>query len=128
MTGGLRNPWQNPRVLLLLSLVFLTGGIVGAVSMQYGLHQTLHHSGPYWKEGGKEISLQRFRKDLILTPQQASEIEGVLDDFMMYYQTLQAQMDDVRASGKSRILRILNDDQKLKFERMMGELQTKQLK
>jgi hypothetical protein len=44
---------------------------------------------------------------------------------MTYYQYAQAQMEDVRATGKSRILRILREDQKVKFEKMMGEVQTK---
>jgi hypothetical protein len=52
----------------------------------------------------------------------------VLDDFVMYYQTLQAQMDDVRATGKSRIMKILHDDQQQKFERMLADLQTKQIR
>jgi hypothetical protein len=46
---------------------------------------------------------------------------------MMYYQTLQGQMDEVRASGKDRIMRVLNDEQKKKFERMIADLQSKQI-
>jgi hypothetical protein len=46
----------------------------------------------------------------------------------MYYQTLQAQMDDVRATGKQRILRILREDQKQRFEKLIGEIQSKQLR
>ncbi len=86
-----------------------------------------HKPGPYWQEGGREISLQRFKKELDLTPQQATEIETVLDDFVMYYQTLQAQMDDVRATGKNRILKLLREDQKQKFVRMLNDLQAKQI-
>jgi hypothetical protein len=96
--------------------------------MRLGLNPERHKSGPYWKEGGREISLQKLKKDLDLTPDQANEMEVVLDDFMMYYQTLQAQMDDVRATGKQRIFKLLREDQKQKFERMIGELQTKQLR
>jgi hypothetical protein len=65
---------------------------------------------------------------LNLTPDQAGQIASVLDDFMMYYQTLQAQMDDVRATGKNRIMKLLNDDQRQKFEHMLSDLQTKQIR
>jgi len=44
----------------------------------------------------------------------------------MYYQTLQEQMNEVRSNGKSRILQILNDDQKQKFSRMISDVQSKQ--
>ncbi len=85
------------------------------------------HMGAYWKEGAREISLQKFKKDLDLTPEQAKAIESVLDDFMMYYQSLQAQMDDVRAIGKAHIMKILREDQKAKFEKMV-EIHQKQLR
>lgn len=123
-----RAPWQNPRILYTLIFVFLSGAVAGAITMRFGFSPERHKTGPYWKEGGREISIQRFRTELDLNSEQAREIETVLDDFVMYYQTLQAQMDDVRATGKTRILKILNDGQKQKFERMLTEFQDKRLK
>lgn len=119
--------WRNPRILLTLSMVFLSGVIVGALVMRVGVHDVLHKPAPYWQEGGKEISLQRLTQELSLTPPQAQQLEIILDDFVMYVQTLQGQMDEVRATGKNRILRILDDEQKRKFERMLGDLQARQL-
>ena len=58
-----------------------------------------------------------------LTPTQQAEMETVLDDFVMYVQMLQAQMDDVRANGKARVMRVLDERQKKKFEQMLGQLQ-----
>jgi hypothetical protein len=121
-------PWRNPRILSTLLCVFLCGAVLGAVGMRFGSARERHVGGAYWKEGAREISLQRFKKELDLTSEQAKEMESVLDDFMMYYQSLQAQMDDVRATGKSRILKILREDQKTKFEKIIGEIQHKQLR
>jgi hypothetical protein len=118
-------PWRNPRVLLTLGLVFLCGLTAGGLVMRFSVHQAMHTPEPYWQEGGKEISLQRLSNELDLTPAQRQHLEMVLDDFMMYVQTLQSQMDEVRALGKDRILRILDDEQKGKFEEMLGELQAK---
>ncbi len=120
--------WQNPRVLLTLSLVFLCGSLAGALTMRYGFQPKVRPPASYWTEEGKEISLQRFQDELQLTPDQAKKIELILDDFMMYYHTLQAQMDEVRATGKTRILEVLNDEQKQKFERMMSEFHTQRLR
>lgn len=121
-------PWRNPRILYTLLCVFLSGAVAGAITMRMGFSPERHVGGPYWKEGAREISLQRFKKELDLTPEQAKEIEAILDDFMTYYQSLQAQMDDVRATGKHRILRILRDEQKTRFEKMIGGVQSKQLR
>jgi hypothetical protein len=123
-----RAPWQNPRILCTLLLVFLCGATAGALTVRLSLSPAARRPAPYWKEAGKEISLDRFRKELTLSPDQARQMEVVLDDFFMYYQTLQAQLDEVRSSGKSRILRILNEEQKKRFEKMLSDMQAKQPK
>ena len=120
--------WQNPRVLLILLVVFLCGAVSGAAVSaavsRFTTHPTIARSvGPYWKEGGKTISLQNLKKELNLTPKQAEEIELVLDDFVMYYQTLQSQMDEVRANGKTRIMKVLDEQQKRKFDAMLDRWQ-----
>ena len=70
-----------------VTLVFLTGAIAGAVAMNFGAHK-IHASlaCPFWTEGGKEVWLQRWKKDLNLTPEQTQEMTLILDDFGMYYQ------------------------------------------
>ena len=64
---------------------------------------------------------------IYLSPDQARQMEVVLNDFVMYYQTLQEQMSEVRSSGKNRILQLLDGDQKQKFLRMIDQ-QTKQVR
>jgi hypothetical protein len=123
-----RAPWQNPRILFTLLAIFLSGAAAGALTMRMSLSPERHKAGPYWREGGRDISLQRFTRELNLTPDQEREMATVLDDFMMYYQTLQAQMDDVRSTGKQRILKILHDDQKQRFEKMLDEITGKQIR
>lgn len=120
--------WRNPSILLTLLLIFLCGATVGMLTMSLRAHRWARPSQAASKESEKEISLDRFKKELNLTPTQAEQLETVLDDFFMYYHTLQAQLDDVRATGKQRILRILNEDQKRKFEKMVTALQEKQLR
>jgi hypothetical protein len=100
--------------LLPIALVFLVGVIAGAVAMNLGAHKWLHRSPPFWTEGGKEVSLQRWSKELDLTPEQTQEMAVILDDFGTYYR-------NVLSDGKARILRILNDDQKRKFDKLLAE-------
>ncbi len=122
--------WQNPRILLTLLLVFLCGGTVGMAAMALGLHRWLHPAPAAtssYRDIGKEVTYQRLKKELDLTPAQSEQLETLLDDFFTYYHTLQAQMDEVRATGKQRIIRILNDDQRQRFERIMAESKEKQL-
>ena len=108
--------WQTSKLacVMTVTLVFLTGAIAGAVAMNMGAHRWIHRSVPFWTEGGKEVWLQRWKKDLNLTPEQTQEMTLILDDFGLYYQ-------NVLRDGKARILRILNDDQKRKFDKLLDE-------
>ena len=114
-----RATWQNPRIFSTLLLVFLAGATTGAVSMKFGLHDILHKSTP---PASKEAVLQKFRTDLNLTPAQTDKISLVLDDYRHYYQSVQDQLDDIRATGKMRILQELDPSQRDKFQKLMGEI------
>ena len=72
---------------------------------------TAKPSGP---RPGKDAAVARVKKELDLTPVQVEQMETILDDFAKYYTT-------VLSDGKSRIMQILNDDQKKKFERLLSE-------
>ena len=120
-----RPAWQNPRILTTLLLVFLTGAVCGAITMRAGLHNAMHREVTFWQSGGTQLSYERLKKELNLTPQQADSIRSVLDDFVKYHQDLQNQIEDVRATGKNRIMALLNPEQKQRFERLCLEVQAK---
>jgi len=122
--GASTSPWRNPKIVLMLLSVFACGAVTGIVAMRVSQRTVSAKQTPVYREGGREISLQRFKKELDLSNEQAAEIEVILDDFMMYYQTLQAQIDEVRSNGKDRIQAILDDKQRAKFNKMLNELQT----
>lgn len=122
MTAG-RAPWQNPRILSTLVLVFLAGAASGALWMRLGLHEKLHRTvSAASHEPTRDAVLQRFRSELDLSGDQSEKIALVLEDYRQYYQSLQDQLDDLRSTGKTRILQILNPDQRDKFEKMVSEL------
>ncbi len=120
MVAAERAPWQNPRILTTLLLVFLAGATSGALSMRMGLHDKLHR--PASREASRDVILQKFKTQLDLSGPQTEKLSLVLDDYSQYYQSLQDQLDDLRATGKSRILQILNPDQRAKFQKVMTDL------
>ncbi len=118
----------NPRIILTLAGVFLAGIGTGMIGMRYGLHDQLHHAVAS-EAPSQDAVLERFRTELNLTQDQTTKLAAVLSDYQHYYQAVQEQIeemrlrdqiDDLRATGKSKILEILNDDQKAKFEKMTG--------
>ena len=121
MFSNPNTPLRTSKILLVLVLVFACGGLTGVALSRLQTAQA-SSSNTKLNANWKNITMNRMRTELQLTPVQAEAIEQALDDFTMYYQTLQAQMDEVRTNGKDRIQGVLNPDQRKKFDQMMTEL------
>lgn len=120
---------KNPKIIGTLVLVFLAGAAAGAIGMQLGLHERLHRAvaaasaKPARRVAANDALMQRFKTELNLSGEQTEKLAMVLGDYRHYYESLQDQLDDVRSTGKKRILQILDQDQRARFERIMGDLQ-----
>jgi Spy/CpxP family protein refolding chaperone len=106
---------ESPRTAFVLTmlLVFLCGAAAGALAMNFGLHKGLHREA-FWTDPGKDLSIRRLQRELDLTPSQTEQLKTILDDFAHYYR-------DVLNTGKGSIYKILNDEQKRKFDRLLNE-------
>jgi hypothetical protein len=123
MVAAERAPWQNPRILFTLLLVFLAGASTGALSMRMGLHEKLHRTASAAShDSSRAALLEKFQTQLGLSGQQTEKLAVVLDDYTQYYESLEEQLDDLRATGKTRIMQILNPDQRAKFQKFMTDL------
>jgi hypothetical protein len=128
----------NPRILITLSLVFLAGVATGMLGMQHGLHDKLHQklnptvsAAPAVPQPDREAVLHQFKTKLDLSTDQTEKIAMILEDYRHYYDSLQDQIDDLRlrdqiedlrSTGRTRIMQILDTEQRTKFEKMMDEL------
>jgi hypothetical protein len=121
-----RPSWQNPRILVLLLLVFVCGALAGAVIMRSGIHDKLHRStSSYWRDEKTQFfSYDKLRKDLDLSAEQSQRLKTILDDFAKYHEDLETQMEDVRATGKNRIVQMLTPAQRQRFEQLCNQLRT----
>lgn len=115
-----RPTWQNPKILSTLLLVFIAGALTGAASMRFGLHDRwLHPVASMNRPDQARAFLARCQKELNLSPEQTDQISSILDDYKKYYESLQEQIEDIRATGKIRIMNVLHEDQKAKFEKLL---------
>jgi Spy/CpxP family protein refolding chaperone len=103
-------PTSTASAILPLVLVFLCGVSVGALVMSMGLHKTFH-PGPLSAKASNALTVDRWKEELKLTDQQATQIVQILDDFSKYY-------DNVLADGNTRIMQILDAKQQAKFQKM----------
>jgi hypothetical protein len=109
--------WISPRLacVVTLSLVFLCGGVTGALVMDLGIHRRVH-APAFGTVAGKAVSFDRIQKELDLTPAQSTQVQSVLNDFWQYYRT-------VLSEGKTRVELLLTEPQRAKFERMLQDYQ-----
>jgi hypothetical protein len=114
----------NPRIASTLLLVFMAGAAAGMLGMRYGLHDRLHRvaAASLTRDSNHDAVLQDFKTKLDLSSEQTEQIAVVLEDYGHYYESLQDQLDDLRSTGLSRILKILQPGQREKFEKMRSEL------
>jgi len=119
-----RASWQNPRILALLLLIFLCGALAGALTMRSSLHTKLHRgAASYWtSDNDKLFSYDTLKTQLSLTSEQSERLKTILDDFVKYHEDLEAQIEDMRATGKNRIKQMLTPEQRQKFERLCNKL------
>lgn len=109
-----RPSWHHPKIVTVLLLVFFCGVLAGALAFRW-MRTTVRpvHQG---------LRMDQLQRELKLSPQQAREVQSALDDYVLYYQNLQGQMEDIRAQGHTRIMKILDPEQQRKFESMGSEL------
>jgi hypothetical protein len=107
--------WSNPKVLTILALVFICGVTVGSVVTRQYLHSRMHFRRELAIEDASRFGLRRLQQELNLTPAQEKTVATELDDYAKYYQNIEEEREDVAEHGRQRILSVLNDDQKRRF-------------
>jgi hypothetical protein len=105
----------NPKVVaaVSLTLVFLCGGVLGALVMDLGVHNR-QRTPAFDTAQGQTMYFERLQKELDLTPAQSDQVKSILGDFWQYYRT-------VLSECRGRIDQILTADQRLKFERLLQD-------
>ena len=112
--------WRNPKVLRVLALVFIAGGLTGALSFRIIRmvfpRESVSGATPSLRD--KEKAMVLLQRELQLTPAQSEQVAAIIDDYRRFYGNIQDQVDEVRATGKSRILKVLDSQQRTKFEKL----------
>lgn len=98
-----------------LLLVFLSGAVVGALAMDFGVHPR-QRLPSFDSLQAKTLNFEHMQKELSLTPAQSEQMQSVLNDFWQYYRT-------VLSDGKQRVEQLLDEGQRKKFERLLQQQQ-----
>lgn len=105
-------PSKGAKATLFLSflLIFLCGAVTGALFMNMR-----GHSSRTVVRGAfsSHVEVERLHKALDLSEEQTRQLAMILDDVAKYY-------DNVLSDGQTRVMQILNDEQKTKFQKLLA--------
>ncbi len=97
---------------LSFALIFLCGGVTGALLMNLKAHARTHESDRGHLH--PKFELDHLHKELDLNDEQTRQLSMILDDVAKYY-------DNVLSDGQTRVMQILDDKQKEKFRKMLSD-------
>ena len=105
----------NPKLVcaITLVLVFLCGGVAGALVMDFGVHNR-QRPPAFESSQGQTLYFERLQKELDLTPAQSEQVKSILNDFWQFYRS-------VLSECRGRIDQILTPQQRTKFEQVLQD-------
>ncbi len=116
---------SKTRLYGFMALIFACGLAVGGLTIHLADRHWVNKQNAFFSQAEKQLAVQHFSQELDLNPEQAKAIEEILDEFIMQQANLMQQFRSSRISGHDRILRILNEDQRKRFKKVLDELGTK---
>lgn len=108
-------PARSAKATLLLSfaLVFICGGVSGAILTKVFTHVTGPSREAVRGHFSNQYELQHLQHELDLNAEQSRQLSMILDDVAKYY-------DNVLSDGQTRVMQILDEKQRAKFEKMVA--------
>jgi Spy/CpxP family protein refolding chaperone len=108
--------WSNPKILLVLVLIFVCGTAVGSAITQRVIHSRITRTK------SMEVQLKDLKSSLSLTAEQQQIVNKELDDYAKYYQNIEEERANVARYGKERIFKVLTPEQQKKFNEIFEHL------
>jgi Spy/CpxP family protein refolding chaperone len=112
------------KAALWVGVVFLLGAALGGVLGYLFAHRPVNAANPPLSEPERRAQrVTELTKGLSLTPQQAQELDGILQHWhgesKAIHDQTDAQIEALRTKGRNEIRSILTPEQKPKFEEFL---------
>lgn len=113
------------KALLVISIVFLLGAVVGASLGTSIVSKKFASTSEGTSKSGREKLIDKFKGRLNLSPSQTETLQLILDDthkqFKELHETVKPQFEGIRNRMRDRIREQLDATQKQEFEVMVRE-------
>ena len=116
-------PYKN-KACALLAGVFLAGLVTGALAVRVYYSQAAKADSAHHLPTNPAEAAKHLRDDLTLSESQTAQVEDILDDCIMREADMLMQTKQIRLEARQRISALLNDEQRIKFDKVIDEVST----
>jgi Spy/CpxP family protein refolding chaperone len=115
------------KAALWVGVVFLLGAALGGVLGYLFAHRPVNAANPPLSEPERRARrVEELTRDLTLTPQQAQQVDAILQqrhaETKAIHDQTDAQLDAVRQKGRAQVRAILTPEQLPKFEEFLKQM------
>lgn len=117
-------PPERKRAAIYIVLIFLCGALTGVAATNVWINgwpwgtSASADSFPH----STQHTVQKFTRELSLTPEQAKQLNQILDETHGMYRALEDQQEAIREKGRTRIREILTEEQRPKYEQLLAKI------
>lgn len=118
------------RTSVYVVLIFASGLLLGGTLMNVAEHYWLHaHAANEYDIRQHRLIAQQMSRRLHLSAEQQKAVDGVLQQTIAQYQTLEVrlapQFNEVRQRDRQALRAVLDPTQKIEFDRIVAEVDAK---
>ncbi len=117
---------ERKRATIYIVLIFLCGGLTGVVATNAWIHWwpwsiSARADSPH----STQHTVDKFTRELSLTPEQAKLLNNILDETHTKYRQLETEQEEIRMEGRTRIREMLTPEQRPKYEQLLAQIEAK---
>lgn len=117
-------PAERKRATLYIVLIFVCGALTGIAATNVWINGwPWHASANADASYSTQHRVEKFTRELSLTPEQAKQLNQILDETHNAYRELEKQQEAIRQNGRARIREILTAEQKPKYEQLLAKIE-----
>ena len=112
------------KAFAVLLVVFLAGVTAGALAVNVYERVAKADSRPHHSElrSSNALAVEHLREELALDERQVGQVQDILDHCIMQEADLLFQIRHMKGEARQQILRILNNEQRSKFDSVLQEV------
>ena len=110
----------------LVAFIFFSGVAMGGFTMILAERYWLQPRRQALEKAEEQVALEHLSTELRLNDLQTRQVEEILDQVIMEHADMMAQFRTNRLHGHDRIMKILNEEQRKRFDQVLTEIGNQQ--